>query len=73
MVTLEVALPELDGITTLKMLMKMKHDAKIIMISALGRESLIKEAISAGAKAFIIKPFKKEYAVSVFKKTMSAE
>ena len=55
--TMDIVMPEKDGITALKEIMKFDSQAKVIMCSALGQESLIAEAIEAGAKDFIVKPF----------------
>ncbi|SPF56589.1 Chemotaxis protein CheY [Candidatus Desulfosporosinus infrequens] len=56
-VTMDISMPELDGIEALKMIKTIDKDARIIIISALGHELKVKEAISAGAIAFIEKPF----------------
>jgi len=55
--TMDIVMPKMDGITALKEIMKFDPEAKVVMCSALGQESLIAEAIEAGAKDFIVKPF----------------
>jgi two-component system chemotaxis response regulator CheY len=55
--TMDIVMPEVDGITALKEIMKFDPQAKVVMCSALGQESLIAESIEAGAKDFIVKPF----------------
>ncbi|MBI5166691.1 MAG: response regulator [candidate division NC10 bacterium] len=55
--TMDIVMPKMDGITALKEIMKFDREAKVVMCSALGQESLIAEAIEAGAKDFIVKPF----------------
>jgi two-component system chemotaxis response regulator CheY len=57
MTTMDIVMPVMDGITALKEIMKFDPQAKVIMCSALGQESLIAESIEAGAKDFIVKPF----------------
>ena len=67
-VTLDITMPEMNGIQTLTALMKMNPNVKVIMVSALGQEAIIKEAIAIGAKSFIVKPFKQDYFISVLNK-----
>lgn len=67
-VTLDITMPVMDGIQALKALKKINPDVKVIVISALGQESLVKEAVLNGVTSFIIKPFKKDHVVSVLNK-----
>jgi two-component system, chemotaxis family, chemotaxis protein CheY len=69
-VTLDVTMSRMDGIQTLSELMGINPNAKVIMISALGQESIIKEAISIGARTFIVKPFKNGQVISAVNKMM---
>lgn len=55
-VTLDITMPKMDGITTLEKIMEFDKDAKVIMISALGKEDLVKKSLMIGAKNFVIKP-----------------
>jgi len=55
--TMDIVMPVMDGITALKEIMKFDPQARVVMCSALGQESLIAESIEAGAKDFIVKPF----------------
>lgn len=57
LVTLDLIMPDENGIYALKELKKLNPKCKIVMISALGQEGYIREALVAGAKDFIIKPF----------------
>jgi two-component system chemotaxis response regulator CheY len=59
-VTMDITMPELSGIEALKMIKKIDKEAKVIIISALGQEVMIREAVMAGAMTFIVKPFKEE-------------
>lgn len=68
LVTMDIVMPELNGIQTLKQIMEKDSNANIIVISALGHESLVMEALKIGAKDFIVKPFKKEEVVKVVSK-----
>ncbi len=62
-VTMDITMPEMDGITALTQIKEMDPSAKIIMISALGQEAYVREAIIKGAKGFLVKPFKEEAVV----------
>lgn len=56
-VTMDITMPNMTGIEALKEIMKIDPTAKIIMLSAMGQESMVKEAILSGAKNFLVKPF----------------
>jgi two-component system chemotaxis response regulator CheY len=60
LVTMDIVMPkmdEVDGIAAVREIMKTDPQAKIIMVSAMGQHVLVVEAIQAGAKDFITKPF----------------
>jgi two-component system chemotaxis response regulator CheY len=57
LVTMDIIMPEVDGIQAVKEILKFDPDAKILMCSAMGQQALVIEAIQAGAKDFVIKPF----------------
>lgn len=59
-VTLDVTMPVMDGLETIKKLKALYPNANIIMCSAMGQQAMVLEAIQAGAKDFIIKPFTPE-------------
>jgi len=59
-ITLDIAMPGMSGLSALEELKKVSPKSKIIMCSAMGQEPLIKEALDGGADDFIIKPFSKE-------------
>lgn len=67
-VTLDITMPEMDGIQALKAIMQINPKANVIMMSAMGQEHMVKEAVISGAKSFIIKPFKEEHVISVLNK-----
>lgn len=62
-VTLDITMPEMDGIAALKEIKKIDSKAKIIIVSAMGQESYVREAIMCGAMSFIVKPFTSEHVV----------
>lgn len=73
LVTMDIVMPkieEIDGIGAVKEIMKVDPQAKIIMVSAMGQHSLVVEAIQAGAKDFVTKPFQPSRVVEAFKRVL---
>lgn len=60
LITLDITMPEMDGLTTLKKLKEMNPDVNVIMVTALGTADTVKEAIKLGAKGYIVKPLDRE-------------
>lgn len=60
MVMMDITMPEMDGITALRTIREKDPNAKVVMVSALGQESTVIEALKSGAKDFIVKPFQPE-------------
>jgi two-component system chemotaxis response regulator CheY len=58
-VTLDITMPEMDGIQAIESILKASPDSKVIMCSAMGQQTKVMEAIKKGAKDFIVKPFEK--------------
>ncbi|MGP7817824.1 response regulator [Niallia sp. 01092] len=56
-VTMDITMPEMSGLEAVKEIRKEFSDAKVIMCSAMGQQKMVVEAIEAGAKDFIVKPF----------------
>ncbi len=56
-VTLDITMPQLNGIEALEQLIARHPDAKVVIVSAVGQKRLVFEAIAKGARDFIIKPF----------------
>lgn len=77
LVTMDLVMPkvgEIDGgIAALKEIMKINPRAKVVMVSAMGQHSLVMEAIQAGAKDFIVKPFQQARVAQAIKKVMTGE
>ena len=57
--TLDITMPEMDGIQAVPEIMKVSPHTSIIMVSAMGQQSMVIEAIKHGAKDFVVKPFEK--------------
>ena len=56
-VTMDITMPRMDGLTALEQIMAFDKDAKVVMVSALGKEELVKKSLMLGAKNYIVKPF----------------
>jgi two-component system chemotaxis response regulator CheY len=57
---MDITMPEMDGLASLKKILSINPTANIVMISAMGQESMVREAVLSGAKGFIVKPFKED-------------
>ena len=57
LVTMDIVMPDMGGIDAVREIVKQDPDAKILMCSAMGQQALVVEAIQAGAKDFVVKPF----------------
>jgi Response regulator containing CheY-like receiver, AAA-type ATPase, and DNA-binding domains len=57
LVTMDIVMPDMGGIDAVREITKFDADAKILMCSAMGQQALVVEAIQAGAKDFVVKPF----------------
>ena len=55
-VTMDITMPKMDGISSLEKIIEFDKNAKVIIISALGKEDLVKKALLTGAKNYIVKP-----------------
>lgn len=71
LVIMDITMPEVDGIQAVKEIKKINPSAKIIMCSAMGQQAMVIEAIQAGAKDFIVKPFQAERIIEAVKKVLS--
>ena len=60
LVTMDITMPDMDGITALKEIRKMDPKACVLMCTAMGQRNMVMEAMGAGARDFIVKPFQKD-------------
>ena len=67
-VTMDITMPEMNGIEAVKEIKKIDPNAKIIMVSAMGQQAMVIEAIQAGARDFIVKPFQPARVIEALKK-----
>jgi two-component system chemotaxis response regulator CheY len=56
LVTMDITMPKMDGVTALEKIMEFDKNAKVVMISALGKQDLVKKSLLLGAKNYIVKP-----------------
>lgn len=71
LVTLDITMPNMDGVQALKELRSLDPTAKIVMVSAMGQEALVVEAITAGAADFVVKPFQPDRVVDAINKALA--
>ena len=69
--TLDITMPEKDGLAALKEIMAFDPGARVIMCSALGQESKVLESIKAGAKDFVVKPFQPDRVIEAVGKALA--
>jgi two-component system chemotaxis response regulator CheY len=69
--TLDITMPEKDGLSALREIIAMDPQARVVMCSALGQETKVLEAIKAGAKDFVVKPFQAERVLSAIEKAVA--
>lgn len=70
LITMDITMPEMDGIAALKEIKSIDPNAKVIMCSAMGQQAMVIDAIQAGAKDFIVKPFQSDRVVEAINKTL---
>lgn len=56
LVTMDITMPKMDGVTALEKIMEFDKNARVVMISALGKQDLVKKSLLLGAKNYIVKP-----------------
>ena len=71
LVTLDITMPEKDGLAALADIMAADPSAKVVMCSALGQESKVLESIKLGAKDFVVKPFQAERVLEAVGKALA--
>lgn len=67
-VTLDITMPEMDGLTAIKELRKKHPEANVVMCSAMGQQSMVIDAIQSGARDFIVKPFQADRVIECLSK-----
>lgn len=69
-VLMDITMPEMNGIEAVKAIKQIDSNAKIIMCSAMGQQSMVIEAIQAGASDFVVKPFQPDRVVDALKRIL---
>ena len=70
LVTLDIVMPRRSGLEALRELMADRPRGAVVMCSALGQEALVMQALEAGARDFVVKPFEAEHVLAVMKKAV---
>ncbi|CEP69562.1 Signal transduction response regulator, receiver domain [Moorella glycerini] len=70
-VTMDITMPEMDGIAAVKAIKQIDPNARIIMCSAMGQQLMVMEAIQAGARDFIVKPFQQDRVLQALEKVLA--
>jgi two-component system, chemotaxis family, chemotaxis protein CheY len=73
LVTMDVVMPQMSGIEATKKIIKLDKDARVVIISAMGQENLVMEAINVGAKDYVLKPFSAQDVLKTIERAMSGE
>ena len=68
--TMDITMPEMDGISAVKEIKKVDPNAKIVMCSAMGQQAMVIEAIQAGARDFIVKPIQPDRVLEAVRKAV---
>ena len=71
LVLLDITMPDMDGLTALREIMKIDPDARVAMVTAMGQQSMVIEALKAGARDFVIKPFDQDRVLAAINKLMA--
>lgn len=70
-VLLDITMPEMDGLTALKEIRKIDPNARVAMVTAMGQQALVMDALKSGAKDFVLKPFQSDRVLAAVKKMLS--
>jgi two-component system chemotaxis response regulator CheY len=71
LVTMDITMPDMDGIKAVKEIRQVDPRARIIMCSAMGQQAMVIDAIRAGAKDFVVKPFQPERVLEAVRKVLA--
>jgi len=72
LVTMDIVMPHLDGIETTRSIIKIDPKARIVMCTAVGQQAKVLEAIKAGARGYIVKPFQADKVLKEIEKVLSS-
>ncbi|MBV9580751.1 MAG: response regulator [Chloroflexi bacterium] len=71
-VLMDITMPEMDGLAALKEIKKVDPDARVAMVTAMGQQAIVMEALKAGARDFVLKPFHADRVLAALQKLLAA-
>ncbi len=71
-VLMDITMPEMDGLTALKEIKKIDPGARVAMVTAMGQQAIVMEALKSGAKDFVLKPFQPDRVLAALQKLLAA-
>jgi two-component system chemotaxis response regulator CheY len=71
-VLMDITMPEMDGLAALKEIKKVDPAARVAMVTAMGQQAIVMEALKSGAKDFVLKPFQPDRVLSALNKILAA-
>ena len=71
-VLMDITMPEMDGLAALKEMKKIDPNARVGMVTAMGQQAIVMEALKAGAKDFVLKPFQPDRVLAALQKILAA-
>src|SRR5438128_2363381 len=71
-VLMDITMPDMDGLAALKEIRKLDPSARVAMVTAMGQQAIVMEALKAGAKDFVLKPFQPERVLASLRKLLAA-
>jgi two-component system, chemotaxis family, chemotaxis protein CheY len=71
-VLMDITMPEMDGLAALKEIKKLDPSARVAMVTAMGQQAIVMEALKAGAKDFVLKPFQPDRVLGALQKLLAA-
>ncbi len=71
-VLLDITMPEMDGLTALKEIRKIDPSARVAMVTAMGQQAIVMEALKSGARDFVLKPFQPDRVLAALHKLLGA-
>lgn len=71
-VLLDITMPDMDGLTALKELKQLDPNVRVAMVTAMGQQTIVLEALKSGARDFVLKPFEAERVLVAVRKLLAA-
>lgn len=71
LITLDLILPDNTGLDVLKAIKRDRPEVKVVIVSAVGQEKIVKEAMALGAEAYVVKPFVEEKVIEIIKSILN--